>query len=360
MPTYADFERDYWAPDRDEVLRRMRPQQAPQPYQQTVDTPEWSMPGSAPTNTGFTGNMGQPAPIQYQPPAQPSQPATAAPAPTPAPFDRTAFRDAWMSTGSDRGRQDALLQQYGLTLDPAGRATLPTGEIIDLRYGAKAGGTQATWTGAGGTQNGVPVNSGAPSTTAPGSFIGSSATLTNGVPAGISGELYRLLLDRARQGTAIDRSNPNVRAQADAFSAQQERAQRNYLADLAESSGPLANLRGEQRMAAERAGQASGAFEAQLMGREIEARRQEIQAALTELRGMLTADQQMALQRELASLNDATARLGIQTQAATAQGNRDLQWQQALLQNSQFMQNLGLQAEDRASYWDAVRSGLLD
>jgi hypothetical protein len=95
------------------------------------------------------------------------------------------------------------------------------------------------------------------------------------------------------------------------------------------------------------------------MGREIDARRQEIMQALSELRGMLSTDQTLALNRELAYLNDAAQRYGIATQASTAASNRDLQWQQALMQNDQFTRNLGLQAEDRASYWDAVRSGLL-
>jgi hypothetical protein len=201
---------------------------------------------------------------------------------------------------------------------------------------------------------------GAPSTPAPGgSVLGSSATLSNGAPSGVSGELYNLLLQRAKQGAAIDRNDPNVRAQSDAYAANEERARRNYLADLAESSGPLANLRGEERLAAERVGQRTGSFEAQLMGREIDARRQEIMQALSELRGMLSTDQTLALNRELAYLNDAAQRYGIATQASTAASNRDLQWQQALMQNDQFTRNLGLQAEDRASYWDAVRSGLL-
>jgi hypothetical protein len=118
-------------------------------------------------------------------------------------------------------------------------------------------------------------------------------------------------------------------------------------------------LQGEARLASERTGQASGLFESQLVGREIEARRQEIQSALSGVQGLLTAEQQMALQRELGYLDDATRRMGISTAASTAASGQNLGWQQALLQNEQFLNSLGLQAENQYNYWDAVRGGLI-
>lgn len=117
------------------------------------------------------------------------------------------------------------------------------------------------------------------------------------------GELMRLLMERAQQGQ-VGRDDPNVRTQTDAYSAQVERAKRNYLGDLAEREGPYANLRGEQRMAAERAGQQVGGFEAELIGREQEARREEIMQYMQMWGAMLSGDQRMALERELAQLND--------------------------------------------------------
>jgi hypothetical protein len=89
------------------------------------------------------------------------------------------------------------------------------------------------------------------------------------------------------------------------------------------------------------------------MSRELTARRAEIQQALSGLQGLLSTDQQLALQRELALLDNA-----IRQQQIGLQGRGlDLDWQRALLQNEQFLADLGLRASDRASYWDAVRSG---
>ena len=70
------------------------------------------------------------------------------------------------------------------------------------------------------------------------------------------------------------KDDPVVRAQVDAYSAQQERARRNYLSDLAEKAGgnPV-NLSGEQRLTAEKMGHAVGQFEADVIAKEIEARR---------------------------------------------------------------------------------------
>lgn len=167
--------------------------------------------------------------------------------------------------------------------------------------------------------------------------------------------LYAQLLQRSQQSLAIDRNDPIIRGQADAYSANEERSRRNYLADTAERSGPLANLRGEERLASERVGQRTGSFEAELMGRELTARREEIAQALTGMQGLLTTDQQQALQRELAQI-DAAIR---QQQLSITSKGMDQDWQKALLQNEQFMSSLGLQAEDRSSYWDALRRGLI-
>lgn len=159
------------------------------------------------------------------------------------------------------------------------------------------------------------------------------------------GSQYQDLLDqlvaRSKQSLAVNRNDPTIRAQADPYSANVERSSRNYLADMAEKAGPNANLQGEARMAAERSGQASGLFESQLIGRELDSRRTEIQNALSQMGSMLTSQQQMALQKELALINDSTQRLGIQSQ------------------QDQFDKNLGFQVDDRSSYWDALRSGLL-
>lgn len=179
-------------------------------------------------------------------------------------------------------------------------------------------------------------------------------------------ELYNTYLQRSKRGLAIDRNDPAVRGQADAYSANEERARRNYLGDLAERLGPGANLRGEQRMAAERVGQRTGAFEAELMGRELTSRRQEIATALQSMQGMLTQEQENALRRELTQYDNAIRQqqLALQGRQLDMQNsqfysNLGLQNRQLDMQNDQFLANLGFQTDDRRSYWDAIRSGLL-
>jgi hypothetical protein len=164
---------------------------------------------------------------------------------------------------------------------------------------------------------------------------------------GRSDDLYKLLMERATQGTAVNRNDPNIRAQVDPVVAQQERASRNYLDEIAERSGPLANMQGERRLAAERSGQAAGAFESEVIGREIAARRDEIAQALQLYGSRLTADQQMGLQRELASLEAALSREGMGLQRYGMDQSND-----------QFLRELALREFDTTNKWDYAWSGV--
>lgn len=254
-----------------------------------------------------------------------------------AAWNREQFRDQWMGTGTNVAAQNDLLARYGIQIDGAGRATLPSGELMDLRIGARSGQNLAGWTGVGPTAG--PGNGGG------GGWNGGSGGASFDSR---TEELYQMLLHRATQGLNVDPNDPVIRAQSDAYGANAERARRNFLADTAESAGPLANLQGERRLSAERLGQQTGAFESELVGREMTARRNEIAQALQSMQGLLTTEQSMALQRELAMLNNA-----IQQQELSLRG------QQMSMQNDQFLRQLGFQEADRASYWDALRSGLL-
>lgn len=164
-------------------------------------------------------------------------------------------------------------------------------------------------------------------------------------------------LQRATQGTTIDRNDPNIRQQSDAYGAAQERARRNAVDQAAEASF-AAGTRGsgaertEQRMISENAARNVGQFEAALVGRELENRRDEIKTALEAMRGQITVEQQATLQRELANLEAAIKReslaqsgsLGAQDiqlrdKLGTGALNADLM--RILLQNQQFDKNLG-------------------
>lgn len=160
--------------------------------------------------------------------------------------------------------------------------------------------------------------------------------------------LYKHLEDRAGQALNFDASDPIIKAQTDAFRAQQDRSKRDYLSNVAERGGPDANMRGEQRMAAEKTGQATSGFQAELMGREMGSRRQEIASALQQQGGILNADQQMQLQQELGIIDQNMRQQGVDMQGR----GLDLDWKKAMLNNDQFMADLGLRAGDRANYWD--------
>ncbi len=165
------------------------------------------------------------------------------------------------------------------------------------------------------------------------------------------GDLFNLLMQRATQGAAPNPNDPVLRSQADAYSANTERSKRNYLGDLAEKAGPTANLAGETRLANERAGQSNAGFEAELMGRETAARRDEIQQAL-QLYGSLMSDQQrMALEQQLAQLSS-------QTQLSLGSMSNQTQNRNLTNQNDQFLRELALreagQNDTSALNWAAL------
>ena len=185
-----------------------------------------------------------------------------------------------------------------------------------------------------------------------------AAPLPNTTNQGTQDVVRNSYLTQATQGTKVDTAAPEFRQQTDAFSAGQDRARRQYESEAAErlsaqglgSSGAMTN---ERRLGAERAGQASGAFEAQLVGRELETRRDEIKEALSGLRGMISGDQAMALQTQLAELDAAIKREGIaqggdlggrelnlKDKLGTGALNVDLM--RALLQNQQFGTDAGI------------------
>jgi hypothetical protein len=158
---------------------------------------------------------------------------------------------------------------------------------------------------------------------------------------GRSDELYKTLMDRVQGGINVNSSDPLVRAQVDPMVAQQERAMRTYIDDTAERSGPLANLQGERRLAAERMGQQAGAFESEVIGRMIEGERGDINQRLQMYGDLLSNDQRLALQRELGYLDDAGRTK-----------DRDLQRYGMGMSNDQFLRQLALQEWNDRNKWD--------
>ena len=166
-----------------------------------------------------------------------------------------------------------------------------------------------------------------------------------------SDALFKLLMERAQQGTAVDRNSANVRSQVDPVVAQQQRASRNYIDTLAEKAGPLANIQGEQRLAAERGGQAAGALESEVIGRENDRLLQEKMQALQLGAQFMSEQERNQLQREIAYLQDA-AHTADRTQN---QGQFSASQSQA---NDQFLRELALREYDTTNKWDYAWSGV--
>jgi len=206
---------------------------------------------------------------------------------------------------------------YGGTAAPGGGTTAPPG-------GAPAA------PGTSPTQIATQANNAATYSQTPG-----AAPTANTSNQGTQDVVRNSYLQQATQGTKVDTNDPNFRQQADTFAAGVDRQKRNYLADQAEQAGPYATgaMRGQARMASERAGQAIGGFEADLIGRELTNRRTEIQNALSGLRGLVSDDQARQLQRELAELQAQMQRLGIESSANTSAAGQALQERLAALQN---------------------------
>ena len=303
---------------------------------------------------GGEGSPSIPPQTNAQPPGitpTPATPASGGPAMTPAEAAKAGL--GWVPQGHPL---------YGT---PGYVGSTPGGGAAPGAPGTGVGGTGYTPpNSAPGTPGTDPINTQAKNAQTYSNTPGAAPT-DNTTNQGSQDTYRNMLLQRATQGTAIDANDPAIRAQSDAFRAQQSRAARELMTQQAESGGPLgqAFAQGQQRATAERAGQAAGAFEAQLIGNELQQRRQEIQTALSELGGAISNDQKMKLQRDLAALDAELKRLGISTSASTAAaelalkeklglGGLNVDLMRALLQNQQFGNELGFNIAEREAFWN--------
>lgn len=113
---------------------------------------------------------------------------------------------------------------------------------------------------------------------------------------------YNQLLGISQQSPTIDPNDPVVQNQVQAFSADQTRANRDYLTQAAEKGGPYGNTDAAARSMAETAGQKTSGFQAQLVGQMTAQRIQQIQSALTAQGAALSDSQRSQLQEELSQL----------------------------------------------------------
>lgn len=354
QPSYEDFVRDYWAPDRDQVLASMQNGGTQQPAQQQT------------TASG---------PVQYQymegvDTAKLNDPTHTTP--------KYVASRILASGGSLADAAKAI----GATVLDGDKMRLSTGEIIDIRrdqeganalqwlvtydpndgtHGPAAGGAAGTgYSGGGGStsaSNGYSW-SGTNAVAGQGDQLGANLPYGN-----YANSLYGTLMGRANQSLNVNARDPIIAGQVNAYRAEQDRSTRNQLAALAESGGPQNNLNQERRMLNESAARSTGGLQAQLLQNELTARRQEIAQALGQMGNMLSDEQKMALQKEMFSIDSQlrSQQIGNQNSqfyAGLGQDNAHF-YSNLNQQNNQFLDQFGLNAQDRASYWDAVRSGLL-
>lgn len=290
-----------------------------------VDYSDWNTPATNPSGTP----MGHPANMQSIGASN---------------FDYGGARDSWMSGRYSKDEAGAAqwARDFGIQYNGGDTISLPNGggmiDILGNWAGGKGNGQAVTqnWTPAGG--NG-PNPNGVGSGGGPGGIGGGGGGF--GGNSALRDELIKTLLERSKQSLNIDAStDPNIRNQVDPFEAAQQRQSRNFLADMAEKHGPGANLTGEARVASEHAGQATAGYQGQLIGQEINSRRQEIQNALTSMQGYLSDQDRLALQQELGHLNDATARLGLSNQYDL--GMRNLGLEDWVAQNNDYYRRSGI------------------
>jgi hypothetical protein len=172
-------------------------------------------------------------------------------------------------------------------------------------------------------------------------------------------QLLQTLTDRSNQSLNIDpTTDPVISGQVNAARVQQERQRTNMLNDMAESSNPYATgaMNNARVQSAEHVGTNISNLQSQLMQNELTARRSEIAQALQESGSLLTSGQQLALQRQLATLDSAIKNRGLDQ--SNNQFFQNLMLQRMFLnsQNDQFAATFGLNSADNRAYWDWVNS----
>lgn len=173
-----------------------------------------------------------------------------------------------------------------------------------------------------------------------------------------SQDIYRnALIAQMTQDPIPGRDDAAVRAQVDPYRAAMDRQVNQQVRADAERAFASGQDYGnpERLAAAERAGQQSGLFESQIVGRELQNRRDQIKEAIQQFGSTLSGDQMRALQKQLADLDAQIKReslaqsgslgaqdIGLRRDLGTGQLNLGLLG--LLLNNQQFNDSQGLQA----------------
>lgn len=173
-------------------------------------------------------------------------------------------------------------------------------------------------------------------------------------------------LQRALQTPTANGDDPNIRAQSDVFSAAQERARRDQVADSAEhfaGSGQTGAQTVEERLINEKSSNTRAAFEGDLVTHDLQRQRDEVVQGLQALGGTLDADQNRLLQTKLAEIDAALKRESLTS--TTDLGNKELDLKRLLgmagvnvsllglnQDQNQFNSTMGFNIGDREAYYN--------
>jgi hypothetical protein len=245
--------------------------------------------------------------------------------------------------------------------DPAAMAQQRSAAATGAPYTPPPAGGVASGGAASGT-GGTTAANGTTTSSNPGGQVTTSTT-----NQGTQDTVRNGYIARATQDLTVDQNAPEFRQQADTYAAGAERARRDAGADLAEAtagSGQVGLQNAETRLINERAAQARGGFEADLVRQELQTKRAEVADALQRLGGMISDDQMRLLQERLAELDaklktdslNATTNLGmadinLRDRLGTMGGNIDIM--SLLINNDQFGKRLGFDIGDREAFWNA-------
>lgn len=333
QPSYEDFQRDYWAPDREQVLAGMapKPPEAPSVSAPAAPAPTSSAPYTPPNgNTGISG---------YGPGGVPAPAVTSAgsPAPTAAPWQQTATpggfdQGKWNDPNKSdpkydighmvaSGMSNDQIAQYVAQKFPGwsivGTDTIrdPQGNVFDFRRDQE-GANAPFWEQAGGGAGGVGGGTGTA-----GAAGGLGTQGANGFNSGFSDQVRQALMQQLGiASNPVTGNDPGIKAEMDAQTAGADRLRRDQRASDAERQAMNGLLNG---------GQSSGAFEqnvssgfeneqqqlsgvrAQLFTREIQSRRTQVAQLLAQAMQSGDAESQRNLQYQLAQLDEAYRRAAL-------------------------------------------------
>lgn len=263
------------------MINQLGPGAEPSPTSPTLKTPS--------PNTGIGGG-GSPT-------------SAVAPSPT-STYNRGTAPGLWQATGNNVGAQDALLKEWGVgPLSANGTGTLPSGEIMDLRRGAKAGDNTAIWMGKG------EVGPNGQATMYGQQGPGASANSMSGGLGGTLDATYRAKLIELMNGTAINDQTPGIAQPYEAARVAASRGlddERRVMAEraYAQGGGNVDNgaLNQGIQQSMERNAVGLGQIKSNLYTHEIDAQRQQLNHALDLANAVGARTEAAAIQEKLAAL----------------------------------------------------------